>query len=319
MSKRLLIIDQFASVYADAIGPAFPHLRIETAARQEDVANAETCDILISFGNTLTDDLYARTRSLTWVQSLATGVDQFLRNSRFPKDALLTSARGIHAAPMRETVAFLMLGISRDATRLVADKAAKRWERGSPWPILAGKTAVVVGTGVSGEGIAHLMKAFGMRTIAVTRTPRAIPGFDEVMAQADLAGAAARADYLINVLPGGTANAGAISRDVIGAMKSTAYFINVGRGETVDEVALIDALQQRRIAGAGLDVVSRTPLPADSPIWTLPNVFLSPHIGGFFAEYEEHVMPIILHNIDAYLGGRFAQMKNVVRPGWAAL
>ena len=152
-----------------------------------------------------------------------------------------------------------------------------------------------------------------MRTIGITRTVRAIDGFDEVLPDAALVAAAARADYLVGVLPGGEANADRLGRAVFAAMKPTAYFINVGRGTTVDETALIEALATHRIAGAGLDVVRTTPLPADSPIWTLPNVFLSPHIGGFFREYEEHVMPIVLGNMDAFLAGRTSDMVNLVQ------
>ncbi len=313
MTKSVLIIDGFAEAYRDELARHFPSLKLHAAASPDKVETGlSDIDVLISFGNDLTDDLFRGATRLAWVQSLATGVDQFLRHPSFRPHVILTSARGIHAAPMRETVALLMLAVSRAVERLVRDKHAKRWDRGRPWPIMAGKTAVIVGIGVSGIGIGQLLKAFGMHVIGVSHTPRRIAGFDEMMPASALADAAGRADYLINVLPGGKDNVAAIGRNVLNALSKNAIFINVGRGETVDEAALIEVLQTGRIAGAGLDVVSQRPLPPTSPFWDMPNVFLSPHIGGYFAEYEDHVMPIVVQNMQAFLAGRLQDLVNVV-------
>ena len=205
-----------------------------------------------------------------------------------------------------------MLAVSRDAARLVHAKDAHRWERGERWPLLAGKTAVVVGIGVSGIAIGELLKAFGMRVIGVSRTPRDVAGFDAMRPTDRLAEAAAEADYLINVLPASEENRGIFSRAVFAAMKPSAVFINVGRGETVDEAALIDCLRDRRIAGAGLDVFQNSPLKPDSPFWDLPNVVISPQQGGYFVGYEEHVMPLLMENMRLFLAGRFGEMQNVV-------
>jgi phosphoglycerate dehydrogenase-like enzyme len=129
---------------------------------------------------------------------------------------------------------------------------------------------------------------------------------------AELAHAAAQADYLINVLPGSADNRGIFSRAVFAALKSGAYFINVGRGETVDEAALIEGLRAGRIAGAGLDVFQNSPLAPDSPFWDLPNVVISPQIGGYFEGYEDEVMPLLVENMGRFLAGRFGEMQNVV-------
>jgi phosphoglycerate dehydrogenase-like enzyme len=124
--------------------------------------------------------------------------------------------------------------------------------------------------------------------------------------------AAARADYLINVLPGSPENIGLFTGDVFAAMKPTARFVNVGRGETVDQDALIDALRTGRIAGAALDVFSTRPLPPESPLWDMPNVVITPHIGGYVAEYEDYVMPIVIDNMRHFLAGRRGEMRNIV-------
>jgi phosphoglycerate dehydrogenase-like enzyme len=127
-----------------------------------------------------------------------------------------------------------------------------------------------------------------------------------------LAEAAAEADYLINVLPASDDNRAIFSRAVFAAMKPSAVFVNVGRGETVDEAALIECLRNRRIAGAGLDVFQNSPLKPDSPFWDLPNVVVSPQQGGYFVGYEEHVMPLLMENMRLFVAGRFGEMQNVV-------
>jgi D-2-hydroxyacid dehydrogenase (NADP+) len=95
-------------------------------------------------------------------------------------------------------------------------------------------------------------------------------------------------------------------------MKSTAYYISAGRGQTVDETALIAALRERRIAGAALDVFQTEPLPPDSPFWNLPNVFITPHVGGYIAEYEDFIIPLIIDNMRLFLAGRKSEMANIV-------
>jgi phosphoglycerate dehydrogenase-like enzyme len=212
---------------------------------------------------------------------------------------------------MRETVLHLMLSISHDSNGLVHDKARHRWDRRA-WPLLVGKTAVVIGTGVAGSAIGSVLQALEMHVVGVSRTPRKVAGFDSVMPQSALPEAAAKADYVINVLPADTANLRIIGSTLFAHMKPSAYFINVGRGETVDEKALIEVLKCGRIAGAGLDVFATEPLPGESPLWDLPNVFVSPHIGGLFEEYQQMAMPLIIRNMTAYLAGCSDQMTNVI-------
>lgn len=314
---NVLILESHAANYAERLRQAFPELSVHPVETVYAVADLTTLplpasevDVLIAFGISVNDELMREASRLKWIQSLATGVDHFLRCPSLRSEVLLTSARGIHGPAMRQTVAHLMLSVTHETPRLVRDQAAHRWDRSRAWPLLAGKTAVVVGVGLSSTAIAGLLKAFGMRVIGVSRTPRAVENFDTVMPSANLPAAAAEADYLINVLPGDAHNVGLISRAVFQAMKPTAYFINVGRGETVDEAALLDALTTGAIAGAGLDVFSREPLPQDSPFWDLPNVFMQSHIGGLFREYEDYVMPVVIENMRHFLAGRYDDMRN---------
>jgi D-2-hydroxyacid dehydrogenase (NADP+) len=309
---KVLIIDVHAEMYRDRLREEFSQLQF-TLFHNAAEASGDLSDIdaLICFGIAVEDSILRRATRLKWIQSLATGVDHFLRCPSLKPEVLITSGRGIHGPAMREQVLYLMMGVSRDVARQVEDKKARLWQR-RIWSTLDGKTAVIVGVGVVGIAIGEALKALGMTVIGVTRTPRTIAGFDEMMSTDRLAEAARRADYLINVLPADAPNLGIFSAEVIAAMKPTAYFINGGRGQTVDEAALVAALRAGRIAGAGLDVFQKSPLPPDSPFWDLPNVFITPNVGGYIVEYEERIMPLVIDNMRLFLAGRQSEMQNIV-------
>ena len=310
---KVLVLETYAETYADHLRRSFPEIEVQTArSRAEAPDDLAQIEVMIAFGIALDDEFMGRLRSLKWIQSLATGVDHFLRSPHLRPEMLLTSARGIHGPAMRETVVFLMMAVSRNASRLVRNQAAHRWER-FPWTLLARKKAVIVGVGHSATAVALLLKAFGMHVVGVSRSPRQVEGFDDVVGIGRLAAAASEADYLINILPSDPENHDRIDGDVFAAMKNTAFFINVGRGETVDESALVDALRSGRIAGAGLDVFRREPLPTDSPLWDMPNVVASPHVAGFFTEYEDYVLPIVTENMGHFLEGRPERMRNLIK------
>lgn len=309
---KVLIIDVHADQYRDRLAAEFPDLEF-VLARNATAADGDLSgiDALICFGIAVDDSILRRVTQLKWIQSLATGVDHFLRCPSLRPETLITSGRGIHGASMREEIVYLMMAVSRNALRAAEDKRTRHWER-RLWSTLDGKTAVIVGIGVVGIAIGELLKALGMTVVGVTRAPRAIGGFDDMIPTVRLVDAARRADYLINVLPASAENLGLFDAKVFAAMKPTAYYINGGRGQTVDEAALITALRERRIAGAGLDVFQNTPLPADSPFWELPNVFITPNVGGYIVEYEELIMPLVIDNMRLFLAGRHSEMANIV-------
>ena len=313
MTTKILVLDGHAEIYRDRLQPEFPTTEWVLAHGLSELPkDVSDIDVLISFAIELTDEFYQRATRLKWIQCLATGVDQVLRCPSLRPETILTSGRGVHGAPMRETVVYLMMAVSRDVKSLVEEQKAHVWNRRF-YNLFTGKTAAVVGVGVVGTAIAQLLKAFGMHVIGVSRTPRTVEGFDEMMPTDRLREAAGRADFLINVLPANADNALLFDRTVFAAMKPSAYYISAGRGQTVDEPALIAALRERRIAGAGLDVFQTEPLPADSPFWDLPNVFITPHLGGYTIEYEDLIMPLITDNMRLFLAGRHAEMQNVVK------
>jgi D-2-hydroxyacid dehydrogenase (NADP+) len=309
---KVLIVDIHAEMYRDRLQAEFPALQFALFHRASELSGSlDDVEVMLMFGIEVHDDMLKGAPRLKWIQSLATGVDHFLRCPSLKPDVLITSGRGIHGPPMREQVVYMMMAVSRNATRQVEDHQQRNWQR-RLWSTLHGKTAVVVGTGVVGAAIGELLKAFGMHVIGVSRTPRKTAGFDAMMPGDRLPEAAAKADYLINILPASPENIALFDAKVFTAMKPSAYYISAGRGQTVDEAALVIALREHRIAGAALDVFQTEPLPADSPFWTLPNVFITPHVGGYIVEYEEFVMPLIVDNMRLFLAGRPGEMQNIV-------
>ena len=309
---KTLIVDVHAEQYRDALREKFPALQFTLFNSAKEVTgDLSDIDVMIMFGIEARDFMLAGAPRLQWIQSLATGVDHFLRCPSLKPNVLITSGRGIHGPPMREQVVYMMMAISRDAVRAVGDQKAHFWER-RLWSTLHGKTTAIAGTGVVGSAIAELLKALGMHVIGISRAPRPAQGFDEMIATENLVEAARRADYLINMLPASNDNLGIFDAKVFGAMKASAYYISAGRGQTVDEAALLAVLKERRIAGAALEVFQTEPLPADSPFWDLPNVFITPHIGGYVVEYEDFIMPLILDNMRLFLAGRQSEMQNIV-------
>jgi D-2-hydroxyacid dehydrogenase (NADP+) len=319
MSTRVLIVDVHADIYAQHLRAECPDAELHLAKNLNELPeNLSHIDVLIAFGTSINDDVLRRLTNVKWVQSLATGVDHFLRCPYLSPGVLITSGRGIHGSMMREMTVFLMLGLTHNARQQAEDQNNHVWQR-RLWTLLYEKTAVVVGIGVAGTAIGELLHGFGMKVVGVSRTARNIPAFAAVIPTDRLVDAAGEADFLINVLPASPDNIGLFDDAVFAAMKPSAYFINVGRGETVDEPALIAALREKKIAGAGLDVFGREPLPPDSPLWDMPNVVITPHVGGYVAEYEDYVMPIVIENMRHFLAGQRERMRNIVaRPAAAA-
>jgi len=312
MPVKVLVVDIHAALYRERLQAEFPDLQFMLFHAAAEVSgDLSEIDVMIMFGIEVRDEMLRDAPRLKWIQSLATGVDHFLRCPSLRREVLITSGRGIHGLPMREHVLYLMMTMSHDARRQAEDHRQHVWQRRF-WTTLYGKTAVIVGAGIVGGAIGELLHALGMHVIGVSRTPRKADGFDHIVPADRLRDAAAKADYLINVLPAAPENSALFDAPLFAAMKLSAYYISAGRGQTVDELALIAALRERRIAGAALDVFRTEPLPPDSPFWDLPNVFITPHVGGYIVEYEDFIMPLIIDNMRLFLAGRQSEMANIV-------
>jgi phosphoglycerate dehydrogenase-like enzyme len=256
---------------------------------------------------------------LRWVHATSAGAGEQVHRAGLAAEALervaVTTSSGVHAVPLAEFAILGLLAVAKDLPRLVADQRAKAWpEVREPFRELRGQTLFLVGLGEIGREVARLGKALGMRTVGFRRTEGPPPEFvDEVHGSDRLAELAGRADAVVVSLPLTEQTAGLVDRATIGRLPPGCIFVNVGRGGVVDEPALIDVLRDRRIAGAALDVFATEPLPADSPLWTLPNVLVTPHSAALSARENERIVELFCENLRRYLDGR--PLRNVVEPG----
>jgi D-2-hydroxyacid dehydrogenase (NADP+) len=295
----------------DGLASEFPELSIAHARNAVEAAGRiESAEILFTFGAYLSDELLQRAGRLRWIQALGSGMDGIVELPSLRPEVLLTNARGATAHPVSETALALMFALSRDLPQLLRNQRDRVWKRWAP-ALLRGKCVVIVGLGAIAEALAVKCQALGMRTIGVSRRSAA-PGFERILPRSELHTAAALADFLVLLTPYDESTHHLIDATVLSAMRPEAYLVNVARGGVVDEAALIACLQRGAIAGAALDVFAREPLPEDSPLWSLPNVIVSPHMAGLNQSYAADLLPILRHNVRAFLNGDIAAMLNVV-------
>ena len=240
---------------------------------------------------------------LKFIQSISAGTDQYDQALLRDRGVRLASAAGVNAQAVAEHAMALMLALCRRLPEARDHQNAKRW-RGMISEIaaredqLAGKTLLIVGLGRIGVRLARLAQAFEMRVIATRRDPAAgTGGADAVYPHHRLRELLGQADVIALTCPLTPETENLIDAAALAAMKPTALLINVARGRVVDEAALIEALQQRRIAAAGLDVTREEPLSASSPLWTMANVLITPHTAGETQRYEDAVIDILLENL----------------------
>jgi phosphoglycerate dehydrogenase-like enzyme len=248
--------------------------------------------------------------SLKWIQSASAGVDSLMFPDLAASHVVLTNARGIYEEAMAEYVLGLMLVMSKGLRAVLERQGRAEWDHRQT-ERLERKRVLVVGTGPIGRTIARDCRALRMSVRGVART--AHPGdadLVEIFGVDRLTDAVATADYVVNTLPATEETRHLFDEEVFAAMSPSARFVNVGRGSTVDETALIAALRSGGIAGAGLDVFEEEPLPADSPLWAMPNVIVSPHMAGDAAGWREAAVELFVRNLERYLTGR--PLLNVV-------
>jgi phosphoglycerate dehydrogenase-like enzyme len=259
-------------------------------------------------------DLVARAPHLRWIQFTSAGVDHLWQPSLGEPHLTVTSAKGIHAYPMAEFVMSCLLVFTKGWRRLLRQQNEHRWNR-FVLDEVHGKTIVLLGAGEIARGIARLAKVFGMHVIGVRRRESSEglpPELDEHFSVSALEQLLPRGDYIVASLPLTAKTRGLLNEQAFRAMKPSAIFVNVGRGRTVDQKALVRALQEGWIAGAALDVFEREPLSPDDPIWDVPNLLVSPHMGPDTPMYMERMTDLLCDQLLRYAESR--PLRNVVDP-----
>ena len=279
------------------------------------------CDVLLGFR--IPENPRAVAPDLKWIQLLSAGADRALGGALRDAPVAVTTASGIHATPIGEYIIASMLAYAHGLHIAMRAQLKREWIRQIGFAAivdeLRGKTLGVIGYGSIGREAARIADALGMTVLALKREPdkRADPGWipkglgdpegriperffgpgqrDEILAQSD---------YVAVTLPGTPHTRGFIGAREIAAMKPAAYIVNIGRGEVIDQDALIEALKAKRIGGAGLDVFAREPLEAESPLWELDNAILTPHISGANRGYVDKACELFAENLRRFSSGQ---------------
>lgn len=275
-------------------------------------------------------DLLPKAKRLRWFQQWSAGADWLLEHPEVQEmDFILTNASGVHATPISEHIFAFLLAFARNLPQAWRAQQEHMWMKEDEEPAksgqtkdiatysrnevfeLAGKSMLLIGLGDIGERTAQIATAFGIGVIGLRHNPdQEAPGVSQMVGPDELLTVLPHADIIVSTVPLTEETQRILDQKAFDAMKSGAYLINIGRGGTIDEAALIAALQSGKVAGAGLDVFEEEPLPADSPLWGMENVLITPHSSGATPHYNERAFAIFLDNLKRYKAGE--SLRNVV-------
>lgn len=259
-------------------------------------------DVLVvtDFRTGLLERCWPAHHDIKWVHATSAGVDALLFPALVKSDLLLTNARGVFDLGIAEYVLGAVLMFAKDTLGNLRHQRAHRWQHRET-ELISGKHALIIGAGSIGGEVARLLSALGLEVTGVARSARDTPHFKKVVANDDLEKHLPNADYVVVTAPLTPATEGLINRQTLALMKPHAVLINVGRGAVVVTDDLVEALQQRVIAGAALDVVEPEPLPAQHPLWDMPNVMISAHMSGDFVGWRDALGEQFKANLEHWL------------------
>ncbi|REE93090.1 phosphoglycerate dehydrogenase-like enzyme [Paenibacillus taihuensis] len=310
----IVSVHPFKEAQVRAIEAAAPELTyidvssMEQAGARERLAQAE---IILGFNRDVLKIVYSEGSSLKWIQNLGAGVDHIPLDRIKERGVTLTNASGVHPYQISESIFAMLLSLTRQVHAYVRNQQAGVWQGEPGMGEAHHKTIAILGVGAIGLETAKIAKAFSMNVLGIRKSGEPAEFVDHMYTMDKLHEVLAQSDYVINCLPLTSDTRHLIGKSEFAAMKRTACYINIGRGATTDTAALVDALHNGVIAGAGLDVFEQEPLPQDHPLWKLEQVIVTPHIAGDTALYMDRALDIILDNL-AHYSKQGAPARNIV-------
>lgn len=307
----IVVLNPLADRHKEIIKAAEPNVQIITCDAAQAPEYMPDCHILATWGWLDTRHLYQAAPHLEWIHALSAGVEKLLFPEMQAADTLLTNSKGIHGIPVSEHVLAMMLAFSRGLNLSIHNQAAKHWQRVKTGE-LHEHTLAIVGLGAIGREIAKKAKALGMTVLASKREMTTELFVDKLYPATEdsLLDMLSQADYAVIAVPLTEITENLIGLQQFQAMKPSAYFFNISRGAIVNEADLITALEQKLIGGAGLDVFAQEPLPESNPLWTMPNVIITPHIAALSPAYLDRAVKLFADNLSRFVQGR--DMLNLV-------
>lgn len=296
--NRLLILTSQADKYVQLLREYdLPELEVASCAHEKEAREAMRSSNIVLGEPAMIANVFSEGRCLEWVQSTFAGVEALCAEA-LRRDYILTGVKGVHGPMMSEYVLAYILAIERQLFETKENQNTKAWVEFS-YRSLRGLTLGICGLGSIGRHLAQTAHHFGMRVMAFKRNPGEIPHVERVYTGATLGKFLGLLDYLVLVLPNTPDTTGLINSKTLQKMKPSAVLMNVGRGNAIVEADLVHALKHRLIRAAVLDVFAEEPLPSASPLWDLPNVFITPHNSAI--SFPEDILPIFIENYQCFL------------------
>jgi phosphoglycerate dehydrogenase-like enzyme len=261
----------------------------------------EKVEILVTYGEDLTPDIIKKMPGLTWIQVLSAGLELMPFEELIERRIQVTNAKGIHRIPMAEYTMSMILQLSRKHYSFYDLQKEGIWDRSLRVDEVYGKTLGILGLGAIGSEIAKRAQAFGMRVLGMRRSEGEAPEYvDELISFKEKEKFFRESDFLVVLLPLTQHTANFVGHEELQMMKSSAYLINIARGQVVNEEELLHALKEEKIAGAVLDVFTEEPLPSDHPFWQTERLILTPHVSGRSPHYMQRAIEIFRENLSKY-------------------
>jgi phosphoglycerate dehydrogenase-like enzyme len=279
----------------------------------DNVEILKQAEVLITYGEDLTEERINVAKQLKWIMVMSAGLEKMPFKAINDRRILVTNARGIHKIPMAEYTIAMILQYEKKIKLMLENEILHKWDRSFLLGELHKKTILILGAGAIGQEIARLAKAFNMTTIGVNRSGKMGQHLDQLYQINDLVTVLPNADYVVSVLPSTPETQESLTADHFKHMKKSAVFINLGRGDVVKDQILLEALEQKEIAHAVLDVFEPEPLTENHPFWKMDTITVTPHLSSKTEEYLPRAFEIFEENLHKYIYGD-KEYINVIDP-----
>lgn len=312
MKKQILILFKLLPEQIEEINKTAEDYEIVETLEE---VNIKELEIIIGWTNDLIPIIENDESTVKWIQFPFAGVNTLPLELFKEKNILLSNGSGVHTYAVSESAMALLLTFTRNINESLKYQAQELWR--DSWADstdvyeLFDKTMMIVGTGKIGVHLGRIAKGFGMKTIGINRSGRKVENMDTQYVQNELKEVIHQADIVVNILPATKATNHLFNAEMFNKMKNHSIFINVGRGETVDTQAMIEALNNDKLMYVGLDVFEEEPLPKGHALWKHEKVIMTPHIAGRVESYPKHFYPIIKKNLESFINGDGLTENNV--------
>ncbi len=284
------------------IEDAFPE--VEFYFLNRDKTRLSSANIIVTYGEDLTAEDIKSAEKVKWIMVASAGIEKLPHKAIEEREIIVSNVKGIHKTPMAESVLAHLLALKRTLPEIYQNQQKHLWNKKMSSSELNGTTALILGPGAIGSEIGRLLQAFGVITIGCNRSGNQALNMDKMISLDEILDKLPQADYVISVLPSTQETQQLLGKEHFKAMKQTAIFMNFGRGDLFAETVLLEALQQKEIAFAVLDVFEQEPLPEDHPYWSMDRVVVSPHISSKSGKYVDRALDIFIPNLKEWLANQ---------------